>query len=119
MGFAALERNKPSGGAGRGGQLDGEAETLQPFDELVGAGLMAAALEVIGAKIAVVSPGFEHVVDRGQHGGGDSADGLLGSAAGTQAVEEGRQVAALGTACGPAALDEIGLQPGRSLTQAI
>ncbi len=62
---------------------------------------------MIGSEILIEGAVFEHVIGRGEYGGGDRGDGLLGAAASAQAMERGLEVS-IGIEPGP----RIGVQKG-------
>ena len=93
-------------------RLDGVAEGGKLLNEARRPVALGAAAEVVGAEVLGKGAVAEHVVGRGQDGGGDGADRLFRAAAGTQALELGLQVAAPLARCHPGALHECGLQPG-------
>src|SRR5271166_5468955 len=68
-------------------KLDLEAELGELGDETLGFDLGRPAVEVVGAEVLVEGAVLQHVVDRGQHRGGDSADGFLRAALAAQSVE--------------------------------
>jgi len=111
---ALLNRNLP---VLDGRECAGEAEFGDLAGEAVGLNLRRGAAEVVGAEVLVESAVTEHVISGGQDRGGDGADGLLGSAAVTQALELGLQIAGLFASPGPGALQQGGLEPGRALAQ--
>src|ERR1700741_3710927 len=85
---------------------------------MLGFPLARAAVEMIGAKVLVMGAVLQHMIDRGEHRGGDGADGFLRSALGSEPSEL-RPVIAVFLARGcPGALDEDGLEPGRAFAQA-
>jgi hypothetical protein len=59
---------------------------MKALDQAVGKLGFVAAIEVIGAEIAVVDVVLEHVIGRGEHGGGDGEDGFFGAAAALEAA---------------------------------
>src|SRR5262249_1693305 len=81
--------------------------------------VLVAALEVIGPKVLIHLPLFEHVVDGGEDRGGDGDDRLLRTAPRLYVVELGAQLRVLLAHRRPGALDERGLKPRRTLAQAI
>src|SRR5208282_5521153 len=70
-------------------EFDLEAELGELGDEAVGFDLGRTTVEVGGAEIAMFGSVLQHVVDSGQHRGGDGADGFLRTALGSQAKELG------------------------------
>src|SRR5882724_13702227 len=83
----ASEKKLKSRGLGERVDLDMITEVCELFDETVGLGLFRAAIEVVGAKILIEGPVFEHVIDGGEHRGGDGADRLLRPVAALEATE--------------------------------
>jgi len=65
----------------------------------------------------VLNPVLEHVVDGGEHGGGDGADRFLGAAPCFQPVELGAVIAIFLFDRRPCRLDHGGLEPGGALAQ--
>src|SRR6202021_977416 len=76
-----------------------------------------AAVEMVAADVAMFGPVLQHVVDRGQHRGGDRADGLFRAVLAAQAVELRLVIAVFLTAGRPGALDQQSLQPRRALAK--
>src|SRR6202051_3140611 len=70
---------------------------------------------MVCSEVLVKGAIFEHVVRGSEDGSGDSTDGLLGAAAGSNAQVLSVEVSFLGARGRPCALDQSGLQPGRSL----
>src|SRR6202042_2674035 len=66
-----------------------EAELGDLSDETLDLRLGLALFEIIDAQILVGNAVLEDVVDRGQHRGGDGADGLLRTMLASQAMELG------------------------------
>ena len=75
-------------------------------------------IEVIVPEVLIAGAILEHVIDSGEDGSGDGANGLFGAASGTDAVELGLDVAALLARRSPAALDQGGLKPRSTLSHA-
>src|SRR5262249_56100121 len=71
-----------------------------------------AVVEVVGAEVPVVEVVLEHVIGRGEQGGGDGEDGFLGASTALEAEELRSEVRILGAGGGPGGLHEGGLQPG-------
>ena len=71
-----------------------------------------AFVEVVCAEVLVEGAIFEHVVSGSEDGSGDSTDGLLGAAAGSNAQVLSVEVSFLGARGRPCALDQSGLEPG-------
>jgi hypothetical protein len=66
---------------------------------------------VIGAKIFVFDPIFEHVPSGIEHRGGDRENGFFGATANFEAQELGLQVATLDADRGPGGRDQGGFEP--------
>ena len=62
---------------------------------MLGLGGFGATIEVVRAQVLIAGAVLEHVIDGGEDGSGDGADGLFGTAPGTGALELGLDVAAL------------------------
>src|SRR5579863_652862 len=62
---------------GDGLNFDLETELARLSDEAVGFELGRAVVKMTGPEILMFCPVFQHVVNRGQHRGGDGADGRL------------------------------------------
>ena len=77
------------------------------------------ALEVIGSKIVVRRPTFEHVVDRRQHGGRHGHNRLAGAPARFEPLEQRMQVAGLDPHRTPGALHENSFEPWRARPESI
>src|SRR4029453_16612156 len=88
-----------------------DPELAQPFEEAVDGFLLVGAVEVGGAEVAPVGLVAQHVPGGGEHRGGDREDGLLGAAAGAQAVELRLEIAAFHAYGSPGALPQGGLEP--------
>jgi hypothetical protein len=73
---------------------------------MLGLGGFGATIEVVRAQVLIAGAVLEHVIDGCEDGSGDGADGLFGTAPGTDAVELGLHVAALLARRSPAALDQ-------------
>ena len=95
-----------------------EAELGDLSDEPLDLGLGLALVEVVDAEVLVGNAVLEDVIDGGQNRGGDGADGFLRAASGLQSIELRPIVAVFLPLGGPGALNEHGLQPGRTLAQA-
>ena len=65
------------------------AEVCEPAQEAADGVFAVPAVEVGWAEVAVCDAVSEHEVGGGEHGGCDGDDGLLGAAAGLDAVELG------------------------------
>src|SRR5690349_16548045 len=99
-----LDRNKTT--LGGGGELDAIAHLLQTSFQTVGDILTCSSLKVLRAEILVVRIVLQHVIGRGEDGGGHRDDGLLGATSGAQAMKLGMQIrlrfrSALGAHTGP------------------
>ena len=81
--------------------------------------VLVAALEVIGPKVLISLSVLEHVVDGSEDRGGDGDDRLLRTAPRLEVVELGAQVSVLLAHRRPGALHQCGLEPRRTLAQAI
>ena len=73
---------------------------------------LGAFVEVVCAEVLVEGAIFEHVVSGSEDGSGDSTDGLLGAAAGSNAQVLSVEVSFLGARGCPSSLDRSGLDPG-------
>jgi hypothetical protein len=91
--------------------LDGKAKVLDAADEAKDLLGFRTAIEVVGAEVLVHSAVLQHVVRSGENRCSNGADRLLRSSSGSQTLELGLKVAALGSCGGPGALDEGGFQP--------
>src|SRR3989442_13201931 len=91
--------------------LDSEAEIVKPRNQAFGELGLVAAVEMIGAEVAIVDAVLEQVVGGSQHRGGDGEDGFLWSPATLDPQELGPTVAVLFPGGRPRGLDESGLQP--------
>src|SRR5271166_4387054 len=98
-------------------KLDLVAELGELRDKTVGFDLGRPAVEVVGPRVVVVGAVLEHVVDRGQHRGGDGADGFLRAAFAAPPVELGLIVAVLFAAGRPGALNQHCLEPRSAFAQ--
>ena len=114
---ADLQRN-PSRLRRQGGELHLVAHISQPLDKSIFLSLLAAAVEVVGAKIQIHGSVFEHVIDGREDGSGNGDNRLLGAAPRSDAVELSLKVGALGSCGRPGALHQRSLEPGRSLANA-
>ena len=112
-------KKHPGGLRGQRTDLNGEAEILKTGDEAFGLDRLGAAVEVIRAEVLIASPVLEHVICGGQYRCGNGADGFLGAAPRAQAMELGLEIGSLLSRRRPGALDQGGLEPGRSLSHAI
>src|ERR671930_200215 len=89
-----------------------EAEVVKPGDQTFRELGFVAAIEVVGAEVAILRAVAQDVVRGGEDGGGDSDDGLLGAAAAAESKKLGAEIAALVVADGaPGGLDERGFEP--------
>ena len=86
--------------------LDGIAHVLEAFDQAACVGRLGAPTEVVCAEVLIEGSVREHMVDGGEHGGRDSADGFLRTAAAAQAQVLGLIVASAFVFGGVGALDE-------------
>ena len=50
---------------------------MQAIDETQNLITFSSVVEVVRPEVMVEGPVFEHVVDGGEHGGGDGANGLV------------------------------------------
>jgi autotransporter passenger strand-loop-strand repeat protein len=107
-----------SGGVGDRLECYLESKPGELCDQVPGFGVRGAAIEVVCSEITMQSSRFQHVVDGGEDGSHDGTNGLLRAAAALQPVELGHVVAVLLAFGRPCALDEHGLQPGRTLAEA-
>src|SRR5262245_13445313 len=96
-------------------EVDLTTEVLEAPNEASDGLGRVPAVEVVRAKVAVFNLIAKHVVDRGEHGGRDCENGLLGSSSGLEAKELGAQVAVLLAHSSPCGSDQSGLQPGAAL----
>src|SRR6201982_3228092 len=99
-------------------ELCPEAELSELGHQTLGCGLRCAAVEVVGAKIAVRRAGSHHVVDGGKDRSSNSADRLLRPAPAAQAMKLRAVVAVLGAFGSPGTLHEHGLEPRSAFAQA-
>src|SRR6266699_2383113 len=96
-----------------------KAKVSQTFDQAFGLLAFGSVLKVIGAEVLIQGSVLEHVIDCGEDGGSDGHDRLLRAAPRLDAQELGLQVAILLAYRRPGALHECGLEPGRTLSQAV
>src|ERR1700758_5485047 len=99
-------------------ELCRETELGELSDQTLGFGFGCAAVEVVGAKVAMRCAGLQHVVDGGEERSSHSADRLLRPAPAAQAMELRAVVAVLGAFGGPGTLHEHGLKPRSAFPQA-
>src|SRR6516162_3967371 len=92
------------------------AKVGQALDQAFGLLAFGSGLKVIGAEVLIQGSILEHVVDRGEDGGSDGHDRLLGAAPRLDAQELGLQVAILLAYRRPGALHECGLEPWCTLS---
>src|SRR5215471_12645271 len=100
-----------------GAKFDLEAELGDLGSQALGFDLGGAAVEVVGAEILVVGAVLQHVVDCGEHGGGDRADRFFRAVLAAQTVELCFVVAVLLARRSPGALYQHGLEPGGAFAQ--
>src|SRR5215212_11736576 len=110
-------RRRPSSRMKRswGGPLregDVEAEFAELSGEASGETGSLGALKVIGPKIVIRRPAFQHVVNRRQHGGRHGHNRLAGAPARFEPLEQRMQVASLDARRTPGALHQDSLEPG-------
>ena len=79
--------------------------------------LLGAPTEVVCAEVLIDGCVLEHMVDGGENGGGDSADGFLPSASAAQTRVLGLIIASAFVFGGVGALDEGGLEPAPALAK--
>lgn len=101
-----------------GPYVDLVPEATDAFGELSDNSGGVASDEVICSEVLVISAVLEHVIGGGQDRGGDCDRSFLRPRARLEAQELSMEVAVLCARCGPGALDEHGLEPGRALAQA-
>jgi hypothetical protein len=89
-------------------ERDGIAQISKALDETLGLLVLGTTVEVIRSEVVIKGSVRQHVVDRGEDGGGHRSP--LGSATGPETVELGLQVASF---CDwqPRTLDERGFEP--------
>ena len=80
--------------------------------------LFGASTEVVCAEVLIDGPVPEHVVDGGEHGGGDGADCFLRPASAAQTQVLGLIIASAYVLGGAGALNEGGLEPAPALGEA-
>src|SRR5260221_11679654 len=117
-GLLRLRLTRNSSRCGERLELDLVAELGKLSDEPLGSDFDGAVIEVSNAEVLVLGAVLEHVVDGGEQRGGDGADRLLRSASAAQSVELRFVVAVFLALRRPGALDEHGLEPGRTFAQA-
>jgi hypothetical protein len=84
----------------------------------VGGAVTIDGVKVARAEVLVEGSIASQVVDGREDRGGDGDDGLLGSAAGFEAVKQRAEVAVFLPRGRPGDLDESGLEPGGPVAQA-
>src|SRR5258708_5010694 len=77
--------NRPLRSGGEWLDFDGIAKVFKALHQALGLRGLGTAVEMLGTEVLVDGSVFEHVVDGGEDGGGDGADGFLRPAAATQA----------------------------------
>ena len=101
----------------RGGDLALESEVGQARKEALGETCSVARVKECAGEVVVGLVGSEHVVDGGEHGSGDSYDGLHGTPTALDAKKLSPKIGILGLRCAPGRLDYGGLEPGSALAQ--
>src|SRR4051794_2940799 len=99
------------------GQGDVEPEFAELSGQASGETRSLSASEMIGPKIVIRCPAFEHVVDRRQHGGRDRYNRLAWAPAHFEPLKQRMQVAGLGPHRTPGALHQDSLEPGSALPE--
>src|SRR5512138_1275187 len=96
-------------GKSRHPDFDGETELLKALDEAIGEFGFVAAIEVVGAEVAIGEVVFEHVIGRDEHRRGDGEESFLGAATALEAEELRSEISILAAGGGPGGLHEGGL----------
>src|SRR4029077_16907689 len=91
--------------------VHGKPEITKARNEALGELSLVAAVEMIGAEVAVVRAVLEHVISGGPHRSRDSDGGFLRTATALDTEELRAEIGVLFASRGPGRLDEGGFEP--------
>src|SRR5262249_52738560 len=109
------KRNYPSAGStlvGKGCEFHSIPEVGKAFEETVLLPFFGVGIEVVGTEVLIHRSVPQHVIDGREDRSRNGNNSLLGTAASSDAVVLGLEIAALLARRRPGALHQRGLEPG-------